>query len=796
MLSARCLFAPCLLASLLALPACASDDEAAASADASVGEPDAGDAAEAAPPVDHCPLDADASTAKVPWTAPGAAARVDPLVGTSGSGNTVPGALVPHGMVKLSPDTDVEVGSIKAYSYDDTKLQGFSHTHLEGPGGSNMGYSEVLLLPQTGTLETSPYKNPTRFSHATEVVTPGYYAVTLDDEDVRVELTATAHAGVHRYTFPACGGNRVLVDAGHTRGRSVGGEVHVVGDDTVEGFGDYQVEPVIAFALNGVAPKTGLATAFFSVKFDRPFASAGTWQSSDVVPGRRDVTGDHAGAWVELDAMAGRVVEARVGVSFIDVAQARKNRDDELGAATFEQIRDRAGAAWDTHLSRIEVEGGTDAQRSMLSTALYHALLQPADYTEGDRFFLGGGDAGAVQPAAGHHFYADDWCAWDTARGTFPMLGLLDPEVVPDMIQSYVTWYEHAGWMSKCSWHALGDSRVMTGNFNFCSIADAWAKGLRGFDVAKAYEGMRKGSMEDSRNPGEDGLCGYFGQGTPPDYVNLGWVPEECDTLQAASMTLEHAQADGCVAQIASAVGNDADAALFTARSGNWKNTWNPAHRFPQLRARDGHFLEPFDPTSGNGFTEADAWKYRWSVPQDLCGLVTAIGGAQAFEAELDAFFDGGHFDVSNEPDFHAPWLYDLVGAPAKTASRLRQVVAASFSTAPGGLPGNDDAGATSSWLAFALMGLYPVTPGSGLYWLGSPHFDRVTFHIDPAGGKDFVLEAQGNGPDAPYVQSATLDGVPLTDPRLRDADLRKGGKLVLVMGPTPSAWATTPVCP
>jgi predicted alpha-1,2-mannosidase len=373
---------------------------------------------------------------------------------------------------------------------------------------------------------------------------------------------------------------------------------------------------------------------------------------------------------------------------------------------------------------------------------------------------------------------------------------LLDPEVAGDMMQSYVTWYEQAGWASKCSWHALGDSRVMTGNFHFCAMADAWTKGLRGFDGEGAYAAMHKGSM-DGEGPFTTSRCGAMALGTPPEYIELGYVPAECDKYQSASMTLEHAYNDWCVARMADALGKVDDAAYFEARSQSWKNLWNPAHGFFQARMRNSDFVEPFDPAAHDaGFTEANAWKYLWTVPHDVCGLVQTLGGAGAFEAKLDAFFDAGQFDPSNEPDFHAPYLYGAVGAHAKAVERLRAIVASAYAPTPSGLPGNDDAGATSAWLVFALVGFYPVTPGDGTYWLGSPHFDRVVIHVDPAKGIDFVIEAKGAGSGAMYVQSATLNGAPLDVPRLSHADIVKGGKLELVMGDAPSTWATTPVCP
>ena len=659
-----------------------------------------------------------------------------------------------------------------------------------------MATGKSRSLPQIGELEVHSNKAAAHFAHTSEIARPGYYQVTLDESDIVVELTATAHAGFHRYTFPSCNGNRVLIDAGHTRGNSLDGEVVVVDAHTVEGYGVSQVYPLIAFGLGNTAPNTGVSKAYFSVRFERRFESFGTWSDEGAVDGQRQVSGPRVGAYLEFDHRAGRSVEAQVGISFIDVAHARQNRELEIGEDSFEEVRDAAVKQWNEHLDRIEVEGGTSEQQRLLSTALYHALMQPADYTEAGGAFVGGTADGTVLSPGGHHFYADDWCAWDTGRTTYPLLTLLDPEVVPDMVQSYVTWYEQAGWISKCTWHARGDSRVMTGNFPFCSIADAYAKGLRGFDVDKAFEAMLKGSLQDEPNPLEGSLCGYFNRGTPPDYVKLGYVPKECDPLQAASMTLEYAYNDWCVAQVAQGLGHAGDASMLLQRSSNWKNIWNPAHGFPQLKTRDGQFVEPFDPTSSDGFTEADAWKYLWSVPQDLCGLVSAVGGAAAFSAKLDELFNAGHFDIGNEPDFHAPYLYDFVGAPAKTAERVRALVKTSFSLGPDGLPGNDDAGATSAWLAFALIGLYPVTPGSGSYLLGSPHFDRVTLHVDRAKGIDFVIEAQDAAAEHPYIQSATLDGAALAVPRVEHADIVKGGKLVLLMGSTPSNWATKPICP
>jgi len=722
---------------------------------------------------------------------PAPASLVDPLIGTRGPGNAVPGALVPHGMVKLSPDTENERGAIDAYEYDNDAIEGFTHTHLEGPGGSNSGYSQILLMPATGPLELNVSRFASGFSHATEIAKLGYYAVTLDDYGVRAELTASAHAGLHRYTFTSCDESRILVDVGHSLGRSVDGEVRVVGRDTIEGFGVYQVHPLIAVVLQGSAPDTGIAKVHFVARFDPPFRGHGTWADEEPSPGSKQATGPRIGAYADYGQAGGTSVEVRVGISFIDVEQARANLDAELADRSFEEVRDAAAERWNELLSRVEIEGADADLETMLRTSHYHALMQPADYSEQGRFWSGADRVGAVHDSGGRRFFTDDWCVWDTARTTHPWHTIVEPEIMGDLAQSFVHLYEEDGWMPKCTWHAMGDSRVMTANFQFCVIADAHAKGLRDFDVDRAYEALRKGSMQDE-NPVSKGGCGYFGRGTPPEYLELGYVPAECDLEQSASMTLEHAYNDFCVAELAESLGKVEDQAYFEDRSASWKNVFKPGVGFAQPRRADGSFVEPFDPESRTGFTEANSWIYSFSVPHDVCGLVQAMGGEASFVARLDEFFDDAHFDPTNEPDFHAPWLYAAIGMPSKSAQRVREIVANAFDASPGGLPGNDDAGATSAWLLFAALGFYPLAPGDPTYFISGPMLERSVLHID---NQTFVIEAPG-ARVAPFVQSATLNGASLTEPRLRHEDLVRGGSLVFEMGEAPSEWGKALRCP
>lgn len=752
-----------------------------------------------------CPACAPASPAPFCPNSGDLAAFVDPMIGTQGSGNVVPGALVPHGMVKLSPDTNAGAGSIDAYDYDDDRIEGFSHTHLEGPGGSGNGYSQILFVPMVGPLKVAVEDYQSRYSHATEEASPGYYAVTLDDPGVRAELTATAHAGFQRYTFPATPDARLLIDLGHSRGGSIGGEVTVVDDHTIEGSGAYQVHPVLELLVNAVAPdpkggSTGQSTVYFHAEFSKAFSSSGTFQPSDAgiepTPGSSHAQGARIGAFVGFPADAGEAIEVRVGLSMVSVEQAKQNLATEVSQLTFEQVRERARAAWNCELGRVELEGGSEDARTTFYTALYHSLIAPTDYTEpGDVYFSGADGLGGTFTSKDHHYYSDDWCAWDTYRTARPLATLLEPEVVDDVVFSYLDQYQRGGWLQKCPWNATGNSRVMSANPEVAIIADAMSKGFHRFDAGVAWEAVSKSADKEDARTLVKGLCGYLNVGTPPEYVQKGYVSHECDSTQSASMTLEYAYNDWCSARVAATVGKPRDQARYLERSGNYRNVWNPERGFMQGKWRDGSWVEPFDPAGpvNQDFTEANSWIYTWFVPHDVPGLIALMGGPQSFVTRLDQFFAEKHFDMGNEPDFHAPFLYNSAGAPWRTQAQVRSLLATWFSARPDGLPGNDDSGAMSAWYVFGALGLYPVAPGDGVYQLSSPLFDRTTIHLHPGffKGRTFVIEAQQGGEANLYIQSAQLNGKALTRPWLTHQELGEGGQLVLQMGPTPSNWGT-----
>ncbi len=724
------------------------------------------------------------------------AAEVDPMIGTQGSGNVVPGALVPHGMVKLSPDSVVEPGSVDAYEYGSDKIEGFSHTHLQGPGGGANGYSQILFMPASGPLKTDSAEYASTFSHDNEQAWPGYYAVRLDDYGVRVELSATGHAGIQRYTFPRSDSAHVLIDVGHSRGDSRGGKIEMIDEHTFEGYGVYNVHPLLDLLLSRDDKTVGQSTIYFHAVFSKAFDSHGTWHGKPgetvVSQGADSESGPWIGAFAGFVTEQGETIEVRTGISLVSVEQARRNLEEEIGSDTFDEVRRAARDAWNCRLNRVQVEGGTAEQRRIFYTALYHTLIAPADYTEAGGYFFSGADGqGEVFNWEDHHFYTDDWCAWDTFRTSRPLATLVEPETVSDVVASYLHLYQQGGWLPKCSWQATGYSSVMIGNHAVSIIADAYTKGLGDYDLDLAWAAMEKSATMEDPDRLVDGLCGYVNLGTPPEYLENGYFSHECDAHQSASMTLEYAYDDWCIAQFAGKMGKSDERDVFLQRSRNYKNQWNQQTAFMQGRHRDGSWVTPFDPTDdadANDFCEATSWIYTWFVPQDVPGLIELLGGKSNCIARLDEFFTNGQFDPSNEPSFHVPYLYNLAGKPWRTQELVRQILADEFSDEPGGLPGNDDSGATSAWLVFAAMGLYPLAPGDGAYQISSPWFSKISLKLDPAvySGREFVIRAASSSDFNKYIQSAKLNGQPLEDTRLTHQQLVEGGELDLEMGAEP----------
>jgi predicted alpha-1,2-mannosidase len=716
---------------------------------------------------------------------------VDPMIGTDGSGNSVPGPQVPHGVVKLSPDSVQEVGLMEYEWEENGRLFGFSHTHLQGPGGSGYGYNQLLVLPVVDRRGDVEGDFSSAFDHQTESASPGYYGVTLEDSGVEAELTATQLAGLHRYTFPASSEAEIRLDLSHTGGKCVAAKLTFEPPNRLSGEATYHVFPLYANWLVDDWGITGVRTIYFQAEFSEPYVYHDTWTEEGHMADSMSAEGEVVGAIAGFTASPDASVLFKLGLSFISPEQATANLEAEIPGWGFEAVVAQAENLWNLALNQIIVDGPGD-DLEVFYSALYRTMFEPVDYTEGDRAWVGPGGPGKVVELSGSRFYADDWCLWDTFRTSHPLRTLVEPDMCADVATSFLHIYDQGGWLPKCPWQATGYSRMMIGNHSIPVLADFIMKGLDGFDVAKAYEAMKKSQTEDSVDPKDwPGMCGYVNLGTPAEYLSKGFVSQDCDETQSVSMTLEYAFDDWCLAQVADKLGLVGDAAVFNKRAGNYVNHWDEETGFLRPRMKNGSWLTPFDPLAEDGFCEADAWKYLWFVPHDVNGLVALIGGDKAFASRLDEFFAGGHYTSDNQPDFHVPYLYNYVGKAWRTQELVTGYVRSEFGAGPKGLPGNDDAGSTSAWYLFGAMGFYPVAPASGRYQLTSPIFDRVALRLDELhhGGEAFIIEAIDRSEENIYIQSAALNGEPHNRTWLAHEEMVRGGTLTLQMGPAPGGW-------
>lgn len=752
-----------------------------------------------------------ADAAQAAPAAPGAAAfaSVDPFIGTGGEGHTYPGATLPFGMIQLSPDTRIQprknaYGWAAGYRYDDSSIVGFSHTHFSGSGHSDLG--DVLLMPVSGAprLERGDPDVPgsgytSRFRHADERAEPGYYAVTLDDYGVRAELTTTARVGMHRYSFPKGKPAHVLVDLRTSMydypGKISWSRLRLQPDGTVTGFRE----------TRGWAPGRQL---YFAMRFSRPLRGHAFHNTEQDIPykgfpppGEKDPT---ARAQIEGRQLVGtfdfgdggEALVVKVAISPVSEASAIANLDAEVPAWDFDGVRAAARAQWEQALAAVDVQAPA-AQRTSFYTALYHTLLGPTLFMDSDGRYRGPDNA--VHQASGWTNYST-FSLWDTYRALHPLLTLVQPpQRTGDIVNSLLAARRESpyGILPVWAFHGL-ETWCMIGYHAVPVIADAYMKGIGGFDADEALQ-----AMVASANYGPyDGIA---------QYRELGWVPID-EEGEAASKTLEYAFDDWTIARMAQKMGKADVAAEFGKRAGNWKHAFDPATGFMRARNRDGSFREPFDPDAsgyGTDYTEGNAWQYSWYVPQDVAGLARAHGGADALLARLDAVFDAkvdpavfehmeditgliGWYAHGNEPSHHVAYLYAYAGQPWRSQARLKQIMDSQYAPRPDGLAGNDDLGQMSAWYVFTALGFYPVTPGSNEYIIGRPFLPRATLNLP--NGKRFTVIAEGLDDGHGYIGSATLNGRPLNRAFLRHEEIMAGGELRFVMQVAPNTgWGTHP---
>jgi predicted alpha-1,2-mannosidase len=738
---------------------------------------------------------------------PAPSSLVNPFVGTGPEGHTFPGATVPFGMVQLSPDTQVRYfkQSYKwaaGYRYEDTTILGFSHTHFSGAGHSDLG--DVLMQPIAGDVLLDPgeidkprsgYRSA--FSHDSERAEPGYYAVSLLDYNVRAELTATARVGMHRYTYPAGKPAHVLIDLRSSiynyPGKVLWSRLRVREDGTITGMRE----------TRGWAPGRQL---YFAIRFSQPLKQHSLYDREPLPieykgfksPGSnpedtQSIEGRGLIAVFDFSPSS-QPLMVKVSLSPVSEVSAIANMDAEVPAFDFDAVRSAAAAAWQRELKVIDFHAAPAVERN-LYTALYHSLLAPSLSMDVDGGYRGPDNQ--VHYAKGFRFVSS-LSLWDTYRAEQPLMTLIEPEQrTSDLVNSLLASKRESPFGILPIWQFQGiETWCMIGYHAVPEIADAYMKGIRGFDANDALNAVVTSAT-------------YGPYGSLDQYMQRGYVPVDNDG-EAASKTAEYAFDDWTISRMARAMKRTDVAETFEKRAANWRNTFNAKDGFIEPRLANGDFRTPFDPAKAgaeSGFTEGNAWQYSWYQPQDEQGLITLLGGGDKLIAKLDAMFDAkvdpktyadvedisgmiGQYIHGNEPSHHLAYLYDYAGAPWRTQERLKQIIDSQYRPAPDGLVGNDDLGQMSAWLIFSSLGFYPVAPGSNEYVIGRPFVDSATIHLP--NGKTLTIVAENLSDANAFVKSVALNGKPITRTFVRHEELMQGGELRFIMSPKSDAtWST-----
>jgi predicted alpha-1,2-mannosidase len=679
---------------------------------------------------------------------------VNPFIGTAPTGNNYgfgydtgdvyPGADRPFGMLQWGPDTTSNIPG--GYWYPDNTIKGFSLDHFSGRGCTYV--EDVPLMPVPGAVTQSPRANPaafrSTFSHANESASPGYYAVTLNS-GVTVELTTTLRTGIGQLTFnTGSNTNSVLVN--------IGGSVNGVSDGAVSVSGS----EVSGWAQTTIGCGSGQYKVYFTAQFDRPFAASGTWTGNTLHPGTASATGGQAGAYVTFDTTTNPVVRVRTAISFVSVANARLNLQAENPGWDLAAVRQAARTDWEGRLGLIQVDGPSQADKQVFYTALYHTMFHPNVFDDVNGQYLGFDNA-VHTVATGHHQYANI-PGWDQYRSESQLLALLVPDVTSDIVRSYLNDAAQGG-PGLPRWEQMNhNSDGMVGDGPLPYIANAYAFGARDFDTAAALTAM----LANAGTPGTTS-DGQTVRTNLSEYLARGYIGQD-HLGDSASYTLEYETADFALSRFAQALGDATTAQTYLSHALFWRNLFNASTGYITPRNSNGTFLTT-SPASSTGFTEGTQAQYTWMVPFDLRGLLGAMGGNAAAVSRLDTFFtqlNGGpnsrYAYMGNEPSEETAWTYDFAGAPWRAQDVVRRIQTQLFTTQTNGLPGNDDAGALSSWYVFSALGLYPDLPGVGGFVLGSPLFQTITLNLP--GGHTVQINAPNAADANPYVQSMTLNGV------------------------------------
>jgi predicted alpha-1,2-mannosidase len=708
---------------------------------------------------------------------------VDPFIGTAAHGHTFPGAVMPFGMVQLSPDNGRSGWDwCSGYNYSDSIIVGFSHKHLSGTGIGDL--ADILLQPTTESLGKGEYIGGKEFhqrfraifSHAEESASPGYYRVILRDPStlqnpIRVELTATNRTGFHRYKYPDGANQNLMLDLGFAINwdQPESTLIRVVNDTLVTGY----------------RKSKGWASdqqVYFAITFSKPLSGYSLYETGLENPGVKTVDGKYTEALFSFSSQGGELM-AKVALSPVDENGAIKNLVAENPGWKFDSVKKAALQAWNRELGKIHTETDNDDLKKIFYTALYHTMVAPALFSDTDGRYRGSDSARTVKQADGWNNYTV-YSLWDTFRAANPLFTLTQPERMPDLIKSMLVHYDEYGLLPV--WTLEGcETNCMIGYHAIPVIVDAFMKGVA-FDYEKAYQAMKKSAMSDIR-----GL---------KNYKQYGYLPADLEN-QSVSQTLEYAYDDWCIAQMAKKLGKEEDFQYFTGRAQNYRNVFDPVTHFMRGRMSDGSWRQDFNPlySSHNvhDFTEGNSWQYSWFVPQDPEGLIDLMGGKALFVRRLDSLFNTsekvegaeaspdisgmvGQYAQGNEPSHHVAYLYNIAGEPAKTQEIIHRICTTLYTTQPDGLCGNEDCGQMSAWYVFSAMGFYPLNPADGIYQIGTPSFNKLTLNL-PA-GKTFTVVAENLTGKNFYVKSVALNGKPLDRMYITHAEVIAGGELRLVM--------------
>ena len=709
-------------------------------------------------------------------------AWVNPVQGTDSSfefshGNCLPLISRPFGMTSWSPQTDEGPW---LFSYGARKLQGIRATHQPSPWMGDYGHFTVM--PQTGPVALSAEARASSYRHDETAFAPHHFKTTLSRYRTTLELTPTERCACLRVSFPETEAARIIVQP-------------FEGASLVEVDLDARTLTGFTRANSGGCPEN--FACYFVAVFDQPLTGAGVFRADGSWTEEKRGSGDRVGAFVEVDASAGLTIEVRIATSFISLEGARRNLEHEIGNRSFDTLLEEGRDAWNALLGRAVIEGGGEEQTRTFYSCLYRSLLFPRklyEYGEDGAPVHYSPYDGRVHPGV---LYADNGF-WDTFRTVYPLLALLYPAQLAEILEGWVQAYREGGWFPR--WASPGYRDCMVGTHLDAVIADAYLRGVRGFDIETAYAGVRRDALEQgSGAQGRSGLDAY---------MELGYVPVEVAD-HAAARTQEYAYTDFCVAQLARVLGHDDDARLFYERALSYRYTFDPGVGFMRGRKGDGSWLEPFDPFSWDtrAYIEGSAWQYSWAVPHDPAGLIALMGGDKAFTAKLEQMLTlPPHFEVggypqeihemtemgaanlgqyahSNQPVHHVLYLFTCAGQPWKTQLWVRRVLEL-YTSGPQGFPGDEDNGEMSAWYLLSAMGLFPLCPGHPSFVLGSPLFTQVTLYLE--GDEPLVIEATGNDARNVYVESVTFNGEPHTRSWIGHDELFHGGKLVFTMCDTP----------